>query len=68
MAMINVNRDNPDPFYRYKMPSLIAKVTHTHKHACTQAYIQKHLESSRYVCVGVYMTFSLSLCLSLGGG
>jgi len=23
---INVNRDNPDQFYRYKMPPLVAKV------------------------------------------
>ncbi|XP_067941506.1 eukaryotic translation initiation factor 5-like [Watersipora subatra] len=26
MALINVNRSNPDVFYRYKMPKLIAKV------------------------------------------
>ena len=27
MAYVNVNRSNEDQFYRYKMPSLIAKVT-----------------------------------------
>lgn len=26
MAYVNVNRENSDQFYRYKMPSLIAKV------------------------------------------
>ena len=26
MAYVNVNRSNEDQFYRYKMPSLIAKV------------------------------------------
>ena len=26
MATVNVNRENPDQFYRYKMPLLIAKV------------------------------------------
>ena len=26
MAYINVNRENTDQFYRYKMPSLMAKV------------------------------------------
>ena len=25
MAMVNINRENTDMFYRYKMPSLIAK-------------------------------------------
>ena len=24
--MINVNRENSDPYYRYKMPRLVAKV------------------------------------------
>ena len=27
---INVNRDNPDQFYRYKMPPLVAKVMSYH--------------------------------------
>ena len=27
MATVNVNRENPDQFYRYKMPLLLAKVT-----------------------------------------
>ena len=26
MALLNVNRENSDAFYRYKMPALIAKV------------------------------------------
>lgn len=26
MALVNVNRENTDPYYRYKMPLLIAKV------------------------------------------
>ena len=26
MALLNVNRENTDAFYRYKMPALIAKV------------------------------------------
>lgn len=26
MATVNVNRENPDQFYRYKMPLLLAKV------------------------------------------
>ena len=26
MAMVNVNRENSDPYYRYKMPRLMAKV------------------------------------------
>ena len=26
MAMVNVNRENPDQFYRYKMPLILAKV------------------------------------------
>jgi translation initiation factor 5 len=26
MAMINVNRENSDPYYRYKMPRLVAKI------------------------------------------
>ena len=27
MAFVNVNRENTDPYYRYKMPLLIAKVS-----------------------------------------
>ena len=33
-GLVNVNRSNPDVFYRYKMPKLIAKVSlchHYHK-------------------------------------
>ena len=34
MANVNVNRENTDQFYRYKMPSLMAKVSACAEYEC----------------------------------
>ena len=39
MAAINVNRENPDQFYRYKMPSLLAKVCGIMSAGCWRSFL-----------------------------